>query len=127
MTYNDLGKPSTSLFIMSGVVQVAKHPEILLGPELLPETMAEETGAVMSEAVEANFKRFLGKIPANSKASATFGQTQDGTWVFEAISPGKVPGSNALYQKFVSPLGNTIKLEKITFDPFGEIVHLKVK
>ena len=53
--------------------------------------------------VRNNFKRFISKIPANSKTNATWRVLDDGNYLFQTISPGKVPGSTALYQKIVSP------------------------
>ena len=77
--------------------------------------------------VRNNFKRFISKIPANSKTNATWRVLDDGNYLFQTISPGKVPGSTALYQKIVSPQGETLKMIKTTFSPQGDIIHVKSK
>ena len=41
--------------------------------------------------------------------------------------PGKVPGSKAVYQKTVDVNGVTTSFTKTTFDPQGNIVHIKNK
>jgi hypothetical protein len=85
------------------------------------------TGTVLEGVVKSNYSRFLSKIPANSKSSATFQVLEDGNYLFSATSPGKVPGSNALYQKWVNPQGETFKMIKTTFAPDGSIMHVKPK
>ncbi|MGE5411376.1 MAG: hypothetical protein ACM3MI_10495 [Clostridiales bacterium] len=82
---------------------------------------------VLEGAVNSNYGRFASKIPANSKSSAIWNLLDDGNYLFEAISPGKVPGSSALYQKWVNPQGETFKMIKTTFAPDGSIVHIKTK
>jgi len=77
--------------------------------------------------LRSNFNRFLSKIPANSKSTVTVEILKDEKYVFSASSAGKVPGSRALYQKFVDVAGNTIKYLKTTFGPDGEIIHIKPK
>lgn len=66
-------------------------------------------------------------MPTNSKANSSFKQLIDGNYLFQATSPGKVPGSYALYQKWVNPQGETIKMTKTTFAPDGSIIHVKSK
>ena len=52
---------------------------------------------------------------------------KNGNYLFEATSPGKVPGSSALYQKWVNPQGQTINMSKTTYAPTGDIIHIKPK
>lgn len=82
---------------------------------------------VLEGGVKSNFSRFVSKIPANSKTSASFELLGDGNYLFKATSPGKVPGSSALYQKWVNPQGETFKMLKTTFAPDGGIIHIKPK
>nr|WP_228414579.1 RHS repeat-associated core domain-containing protein [Chryseobacterium sp. SNU WT5] len=96
----------------------------LLG-KLFPAVKAEVP--VLEGAVESNFKRFVNKAPANAKASASYELLEDGNYLFQATSPGKVPGSSALYQKWVNPQGETFKMLKTTFAPDGGIIHVKPK
>lgn len=75
----------------------------------------------------ANYSRFVNKMPANAKSTAT-GQLQSGGgYIYEATSAGKVPGSSAVYQKTVNSQGITTKMIKTTYDPKGNIVHIKPK
>ena len=78
-------------------------------------------------AVKSNYNRFVSKIPANSKASSSFQLLDNGNYLFQATSPGKVPGSSALYQKWVNAQGETFKMLKTTFAPDGSIIHIKPK
>ncbi len=80
---------------------------------------------ILEGAVKSNYSRFVSKIPANSKASASFELLEDGNYLFKATSPGKVPGSSALYQKWVNPQGETFNMIKTTFAPDGSIIHIK--
>ena len=47
--------------------------------------------------------------------------------MFTSEVPGKVPGSKAVYQKAVDANGVTTSFTKTTFDPQGNIVHIKNK
>lgn len=88
---------------------------------------ARTSTTVLEGAVKSNYGRFLSKIPANSKSSASFQVLDDGNYLFQATSPGKVLGSSALYQKWVNPHGETVKMIKTTFAPDGSIIHIKPK
>jgi hypothetical protein len=44
-----------------------------------------------------------------------------------ATSPGRVPGSSAVYEKQIDAAGNTVEYTKTTYDPAGNIVHVKDK
>ena len=89
---------------------------------------ARKAGTVSKQGkVEGNFKRFMNKVPANSKSSATFKQLHNGNYLFEATSPGSVPGSKAVYQKWVNPEGKTFKMLKTTISPDGKTIHVKSK
>lgn len=41
--------------------------------------------------------------------------------------PGNVAGSSAVYQKIIGADGTTMAYLKTTFDPKGDIVHIKDK
>jgi hypothetical protein len=45
----------------------------------------------------------------------------------QATSPGKVPGSKAVYEKQIDVTGKTTQYTKTTYDPAGNIVHVKDK
>jgi RHS repeat-associated protein len=106
---------------------VAMTAEKILAREVAETAAKTGTKAVLEGAVESNFKRFVSKIPANSKGSATYELLEDGNYLFKATSPGKVRGSSALYEKWVNSLGETFKMNKTTFAPDGSIIHIKPK
>lgn len=45
----------------------------------------------------------------------------------QATSPGRVPGSKAVYEKQINATGKTTQYTKTTYDPQGNIVHVKDK
>ena len=85
-------------------------------------------GTVKLNPVQAkSLARFLKKIPANAKDSVKISKTPEGNVKFTATSPGKVPGSRAVYDKHVDATGKAVKYEKTTLDPSGKTVHVKDK
>jgi RHS repeat-associated protein len=90
--------------------------------------LTTKTGTTVLEGtVKSNYRRFVSKMPANAKSSTSFQLLDDGNYLFQATSPGKVPGSSALYQKWVNPQGETFRMIKTTFAPDGSIIHIKPK
>lgn len=74
-----------------------------------------------------NINRFQKKIPANAKGNIqTHGLPNNGVAV-QATSPGRVPGSKAVYEKQINATGKTIQYTKTTYNPQGNIVHVKDK
>jgi RHS repeat-associated protein len=88
---------------------------------------AAATAVELTDEQAKNVARFQGKIPANAKQSLTVGPLPNGGVVVQATSPGKVPGSSAVYEKQIDAAGQTIGVSKTTYDPAGSIVHVKVK
>lgn len=127
--YQDMSQATTSLAVTKNVAYsfAGEYAAAKLAPLVKGLFVAEESPVVLSGAVESNFNRFVSKIPANSKSSASFQALEDGNYLFSASSPGKVPGSSALYQKWVNPQGETFKMFKTTFAPNGSIIHIKPK
>lgn len=74
-----------------------------------------------------NLARFLKKIPANSRNNVKISRLSNGSVKFAATSPGKVPGSKAVYEKIVDSQGRTIRYTKTTYDQHGNLVHIKDK
>ncbi len=94
----------------------------------LADDAGELTIKMADDIISSNYNRFISKIPANSKASATKTLLEDGNYLFEAVSPAKnIPGSYAKYQKWVDPSGKTTKYLKTTYGPDGQIIHIKNK
>ncbi|MCP4745552.1 MAG: hypothetical protein GY874_05330 [Desulfobacteraceae bacterium] len=72
-------------------------------------------------------KRFNKKIPANSKNNTKTHSLPNDALSVQATSPGKVPGSKAVYEKQIDVAGKTTQYTKTTYDPLGNIVHVKDK
>lgn len=74
-----------------------------------------------------NIQRFTSKLPANAKNSVTVKPLPNGGVAAQGVSPGKVPGSSALYEKQIDSAGKTIQYTKTTTTPDGAIAHVKDK
>ena len=83
--------------------------------------------AAPTEAQAKNIQRFTSKLPANAKDSVTVKPLPNGGVAAQGVSPGKVPGSSALYEKQIDSAGKTIQYTKTTTAPDGAIVHVKDK
>jgi hypothetical protein len=86
--------------------------------------LADEA-VTLSQQQASNLARFNKKLPAGNTGTAvdTLG---DGV-LYTSEVPGRVPGSRAVYQKSVDAVGDTTSYLKTTFDPKGNIVHIKDK
>jgi RHS repeat-associated protein len=74
-----------------------------------------------------NVERFTQKLPANAKDSLSLKALPNEGVAAQATSPGRVPGSSAVYEKQIDSLGKTTQYTKTTYDPAGNIVHVKDK
>ena len=74
-----------------------------------------------------NINRFQKKIPANAKENIQTHQLPNDGVAVQATSPGRVPGSKAVYEKQIDAAGKTTQYTKTTYDPQGNIVHVKDK
>lgn len=81
----------------------------------------------LNRAQLENLGRFIKKIPANSKNNIKIIYLPKGNIKFTTISPGKVPGSKAVYEKTVNSKGRTIMYIKNTYDKNGDLIHSKNK
>jgi hypothetical protein len=84
-------------------------------------------GVTQNAQQAANLKRFQKKIPSNSKESVELRELPNGGVAAQATSPGKVPGSKAVYEKQIDVNGKTVQTTKTTYDSQGNIVHVKDK
>lgn len=73
-----------------------------------------------------NLARFAEKLPAAAGPIAIYALPGDGC-AFVSEVPGRVPGSKAVYEKQVDCSGNTTQYWKTTFDPQGNLLHVKDK
>jgi hypothetical protein len=78
-------------------------------------------------AQQKNFERFKKKIPANAKENIEILMIPNDGIAVQATSSGKVAGSKAVYEKQIEVNGKTIQYTKTTYDPQGNIVHVKDK
>jgi hypothetical protein len=84
--------------------------------------------SVAPNAAQAkNLKRFQKKIPSNSKENVELRGLPNNGVAVQATSAGKVPGSRAVYEKQIDVNGKTIQATKTTYNPQGNIVHVKDK
>lgn len=91
---------------------------------------AEKEAVAATELTAAqlkNIERFMGKVPANAKESLTVKALPNEGVAAQAVSLGRVPGSLAVYEKQIDATGKTIQYTKTTYDPAGNIVHVKDK
>jgi RHS repeat-associated protein len=82
--------------------------------------------AARATDIEASGQRFFGKAPKGSQNFQT-ARNADGSTTFRYETPGRVPGSKAIYEKKVDAQGNTVRVHKRTLDPEGNLVHDKEK
>lgn len=69
---------------------------------------ATSKAANLTEEQLANIERFKNKIPANAKDSVVQHPLPNNGVAVQATSPGKVPGSSAVYEKQIDSAGQTI-------------------
>jgi len=92
----------------------------------IPEAKLGLAAESLAPQIAKNFTRFVNKLPRGAR-DVTVRDLPGGGKVFQAEVPGRVPGSKAVYEKQVDPAGRTIQVTKTTFDPAGNIVHVKDK
>ena len=76
---------------------------------------------------QQSLKRFNRKKPANSSDVDLNANLHTGEVEMSTTSPGRVPGSKAVYNKSVNKKGVTTGMVKTTYDPQGKQVHAKDK
>jgi hypothetical protein len=67
------------------------------------------------------------KIPANAKENIQIFMIPNDGIAVQATSPGRVVGSKAVYEKQIDEKGKTIQYTKTTYNPQGNIIHVKDK
>ncbi len=81
----------------------------------------------LNPKIQENLSRFKSRLSVANRKNVTVTKNANGTYTFNSTVPGKVPGSKAVYSKTVDSKGTTISVTKSTFDPKGNIVHVKDK
>ncbi len=92
---------------------------------LVPKIAAKEIGPTAEQL--KNIARFGKRLPSNAKDSISVKSLPNEGIAAQATSPGRVPGSSAVYEKQIDGAGNTIQYTKTTYDPSGSIVNVKDK
>jgi hypothetical protein len=91
------------------------------------ERQLVKDGVKLTAEQAKNIGRFVKKAPANARDSIVAKKLPNGGVAVQATSPGRVPGSAAIYEKQIDGEGKTINMTKTTYDPEGNIVHVKDK
>lgn len=113
---------------LAGAV-VANAPAVNATAITVAEVAAGGTaGTVAINTAQAkNIARFTSKLPANAKANVALKALPSGGVAAQGTSAGRVPGSSAVYEKQIDAAGITRQYTKTTYDPSGNIVHVKDK
>jgi hypothetical protein len=72
----------------------------------------------LAQEIKASGERFFRKAPSGSQNFSSTAN-KDGSMTFRYETPGKVPGSRAVYEKTVDSSGTTVRVHKQTYDPAG--------
>jgi len=90
--------------------------------------LLEKIGKSFGEAVQRSVKSFLKGHPIPTKTGTIEAKALPNEGVaVQATKAGDVPGSKAVYEKQIDSEGNTVQSTKTTYDPQGNIVHVKDK
>ena len=76
--------------------------------------------------IQSSAKSFF-KGGSNHYNSFSVEKLSDGHYQIKMENPGRVPGSKAIYYKIVDSTGKTLRVYKETYDPSGNLVHVKEK
>ena len=80
----------------------------------------------LPKEIQGSAKSFF-KGGSNHYDKFSVEKLSDGNYQIKMENPEKVPGSKAVYYKIVDPEGHTIRVYKETYDPNGNLVHVKEK
>ena len=85
-------------------------------------------GSVSSipKEIQGSAKSFF-KGDSNHYDKFSVEKLSDGNYQIKMENPGKAPGSKAVYYKIVDPEWHTFRVYKDTYDPNGNLVHVKEK
>ena len=78
------------------------------------------------ETIQKSAKSFF-KGSSNNYNNYNVTKYSDGTYKIKMENPGRVPGSKAIYYKEIDANGKTLRVYKETYDPQGNLVHIKEK
>lgn len=81
----------------------------------------------LTEGQQNNLNRFNSKFSKNSSETKIYDLPQDAKAFQKEVPAKNIPNSKAVYEKQVSPNGETLNYTKTTYDGNGNIVHVKDK
>lgn len=90
------------------------------------KTSALGSVSSLPKEIQGSAKSFF-KGGSNHYNKFSVEKLSDGNYQIKMENPGKVPGSKAVYYKVVDPEGHTVRVYKETYDPNGNLVHVKEK
>ncbi|MGB3498698.1 MAG: RHS repeat-associated core domain-containing protein [Rhodanobacter lindaniclasticus] len=126
--YPDQMKPALPFAIAAAAGEIGAG-EVLVGAVkwiTKAFTHSSSSKPKLTNGQAKNLARFEKKFSkANRNVQISHGK--DGTITMKNDVPGKVPGSKAVYEKTVDSSGKTISATKTTYDPKGNVVHVKDK
>jgi len=76
--------------------------------------------------IQSKVKSFF-KGGSSSYVDFSVEPMEDGSYIVKITKPGNVPGSKAIYYKIIDYAGSTVRVYKETYDPAGNLVHVKDK
>ena len=80
----------------------------------------------LPKEIQGSAKSFF-KGGSNHYDKFSVEKLSDGNYQIKMENPGRVPGSKAVYYKIVDQDGHTVRVYKETYDPNGNLVHVKEK
>lgn len=122
----DVGVPGVAAMLIAsgaGEVVAVVRTAITIN-KALPDSSS--SAPKLTDGQAKNLSRFEKKFSTDNR-NVQVSTGKDGTIIMKNEVPGKVPGSKAVYEKTVDSSGKTTSATKTTYDPKGEVVHVKDK
>ena len=121
-----LGAPKAVQFGFRTVSQLKSYRK-MVAEGIDPKVAADRVTSDLTEAQRSNLERFNGKFRKDLAETEIHNLPSGGKAYQKDVPATNIPGSKAVYEKQVSPEGQTINYTKTTYDSSGNIVHVKDK
>ena len=92
--------------------------------ETTSKSSALSSVSSLPKEIQSSAKSFF-KGGSNRYNSFSVEKLSDGNYQVKMENPGRVPGSKAIYYKIIDSEGRTVRVYKETYDPNGNLVHVK--
>ena len=106
---------------------------MLEGPKGLKSSLYADNKAVALKSIDnlppiiqPKVKNFF-KGGSNGYVDFSVEEISGGSYIVKMTKPGNIPGSMAIYYKVIDANGNTKRVYKETYDPKGNLLHIKDK